>query len=73
MQVNSQTSVMVKKENAADDFEEPYALKWQWRDEGFEHSNKNGLVEDSLMTVEQLLEQKAVTNDTSDYLWYITR
>ncbi|XP_059462503.1 beta-galactosidase 15-like [Corylus avellana] len=70
--VNSQTSVMVKKGNAADDFEEPYVLKWQWRDEGFEHSNKNGLVEDSLMTVEQLLEQKAVTNDTSDYLWYIT-
>ncbi|XP_062166454.1 beta-galactosidase 15-like [Alnus glutinosa] len=70
--VNSQTSVMVKKENAADDFEEPYTLKWQWRGEGFEHSNKNGIVEDSLMTAEQLLDQKAVSNDTSDYLWYIT-
>jgi hypothetical protein len=64
---------MVKKENVAENFEEPYTLKWQWRDEGFEHSNKNGIVEDSLMTVEQLLDQKAVSNDTSDYLWYITR
>jgi hypothetical protein len=36
---------MVKKENVADNFEEPYTLKWQWRDEGFEHSNKNGIVE----------------------------
>ncbi|KAI3448782.1 hypothetical protein Pfo_005447 [Paulownia fortunei] len=71
--VNTQTSVMVKKPNEAD--EEP--LKWQWRTEHFEHlsshsSTKRSQTIKGLSSAMQLLEQKSVTNDTSDYLWYIT-
>lgn len=64
---------MVKKENEADDFEEPFRLKWQWRTEPIEHIKENQKgIKGSLKTVEQLLDQKAF-NDTSDYLWYCTR
>ncbi|XP_050243381.1 beta-galactosidase 15-like [Quercus robur] len=69
--VNTQTSIMVKKDNQADDAEEPFVLKWKWRPEHhFEHIKKKGFVDGSVMTIEQLLDQKTVTNDTSDYLWY---
>ncbi|KAJ7971467.1 Beta-galactosidase [Quillaja saponaria] len=67
--VNAQTSIMVKKDNEADDEEEPYRLKWEWRDERFEHM-KNGLVEGSLMSSNKLMGQKIITNDTSDYLCF---
>ncbi|KAJ7976028.1 Beta-galactosidase [Quillaja saponaria] len=69
--VNVQTSIMVKKDNEADDEEEPYKLEWEWRGEQFEHM-KNGLVKGSLMSSNKLIGQKLITNDTSDYLWYIT-
>ncbi|KAJ0087884.1 hypothetical protein Patl1_32313 [Pistacia atlantica] len=69
--VNSQTSIMVKKPNAADDAEEPSNLKWDWKNEDFEEI-KYGTVVDSDLTTSELLDQKAVTNDTSDYLWYMT-
>ncbi|KAK7839755.1 beta-galactosidase 15 [Quercus suber] len=69
--VNTQTSIMVKKDNQADDAEEPFVLKWKWRPEHhFERIKKKGFVDGSVMTIEQLLDQKTVTNDTSDYLWY---
>jgi len=65
---------MVKKDNQADDAEEPFVLKWKWRPEHhFEHIKKKGFVDGSVMTIEQLLDQKTVTNDTSDYLWYYSR
>ncbi|XP_018844102.1 beta-galactosidase 15-like [Juglans regia] len=70
--VNTQTSIMVKKDNDGNDYEEPYGLKWEWRKENPSHVKRNGLVEGSLMAAERLLDQKVVTNDTSDYLWYIT-
>lgn len=64
---------MVKQKNQADNGEEPYVLEWHWRNEHIEHFEKNGAVEGSSLTMNKLLDQKAVTNDTSDYLWYLTR
>jgi hypothetical protein len=52
---------------------EPYDLVWGWRPEHFTHLKKNGSVLHSNLTTNQLLDQKVVTKDTSDYLWYITR
>ncbi|KAL0455916.1 UNVERIFIED_CONTAM: Beta-galactosidase 7 [Sesamum latifolium] len=71
--VNTQTSVMVKKPNEADS----KPLEWQWRTEHFDHlsshsSSKRSKAVKGLSSAMQLLDQKAVTNDTSDYLWYIT-
>lgn len=77
--VNTQTSIMVKKDNDAadvdyDDQEPAYrSLKWEWRKEKPAYVKKDGLVQGSLLTAQRLLDQKVVTNDTSDYLWYITR
>ncbi|KAF3942594.1 hypothetical protein CMV_030763 [Castanea mollissima] len=46
--VNTQTSIMVKKDNQADESKEPFVLKWQWRPEHyFEHIKKNGFVDGS--------------------------
>ncbi|XP_054824803.1 beta-galactosidase 15-like [Prosopis cineraria] len=58
--VNTQTTVMIKKE-------EPQELKWQWRNEPPQKKFKV-----ATLTVSELLDQKVVTNDTSDYLWYFT-
>lgn len=63
---------MVKKPNGADNAEEPSNLKWVWKNEDIEEI-KNGIVTGSDLTTNTLLDQKAVTNDTSDYLWYMTR
>lgn len=71
--VNSQTSIMVKTPNLADDGEEPYGLQWSWRSEHFAHRKQDGTVDGSSLITNDLLDQKVVTNDTSDYLWYITR
>ncbi|KAI3448783.1 hypothetical protein Pfo_005448 [Paulownia fortunei] len=65
--VNSQTSIMVKRPNETED--ESNCLDWSWRAETIE------LHEDQFFkrfTSMQLEEQKMVTNDTSDYLWYMT-
>lgn len=70
--VNAQISVMERVLNGADDSKEPYALKWVWKPEHFTHI-KNGSVKHSNLTANELLDQKLVTNDTSDYLWYMTR
>ncbi|XP_048321306.2 beta-galactosidase 7 [Ziziphus jujuba] len=70
--VNSQQSIMIKSPNEADDGEEPYQLQWNWRSEHFAHRKKDGTVDGSSLIANALLEQKSVTNDTSDYLWYIT-
>ncbi|KAK9937828.1 hypothetical protein M0R45_014596 [Rubus argutus] len=72
--VNVQRSIMEKVLNEADasGAGEPYDLVWGWRPEHFTHLKKNGSVLHSNLTTNQLLDQKVVTNDTSDYLWYIT-
>ncbi|XP_038701892.1 beta-galactosidase 15-like [Tripterygium wilfordii] len=68
--VNTQTSVMVKKGNEADDEEEPYSLKWTWRPESFMNLD-TALALGNPLTTTELLDQKFF-NDTSDYLWYLT-
>ncbi|KAL5171895.1 Beta-galactosidase [Glycine soja] len=66
--VNTQTTIMVKKDNESLE----YALKWQWREEPFVQM-KDGLITGIIdLTARKLLDQKVVTNDSSDYLWYIT-
>ncbi|PKI68929.1 hypothetical protein CRG98_010688, partial [Punica granatum] len=70
--INNQISIMEKLPNEADDEKEPYELKWLWRAEHPEHL-KHGPVKGSVMSANKLLDQKVVTNDTSDYLWYMTR
>ena len=52
-------------------FKEP--MQWQWRDEKIEFVSREGEVADAAMTANRLLDQKVLTNDSSDYLWYITR
>ncbi|KAL5549989.1 hypothetical protein UlMin_000165 [Ulmus minor] len=68
--VTAQRSVMVKKANEADNGDEPYNLEWSWRSEPFVGENTNEF--ESVLTTNKLLDQKVATNDTSDYLWYIT-
>ncbi|KAK9160853.1 hypothetical protein Syun_007194 [Stephania yunnanensis] len=65
--VNTQTSVFVKKPNQAED--EPIALSWTWRPEHIKHTVNHGL---GSFSAKQIIEQKAATNDSSDYLWYMT-
>ncbi|KAL9241788.1 hypothetical protein vseg_015854 [Gypsophila vaccaria] len=65
--VNTQTSVMVTKPNEAEN--EPNSLSWSWRPE---HILKSVFHGQGSFDAHGLLEQKAATNDTSDYLWYIT-
>ncbi|RZB59644.1 putative beta-galactosidase 10 [Glycine soja] len=62
--VNTQTTIMVKKDNESLE----YALKWQWREEPFVQM-KDGLITGIIdLTARKLLDQKVVTNDSSDYL-----
>ncbi|XP_059669779.1 beta-galactosidase 7-like [Cornus florida] len=73
--VNTQKSIMVKKSNEADQGKEPFNLQWTWLPEYVEKIKKP--MSHSLKTkvttyVNKLLEQKAATNDTTDYLWYLT-
>ncbi|KAJ4717252.1 Beta-galactosidase [Melia azedarach] len=73
--VNTQSSVMVKKQN--DEDEGNYnngvgggakTLSWMWTAEPMEDTlNGRGTFKAS-----QLLDQKDATFDTSDYLWYMT-
>ncbi|KAK3034526.1 hypothetical protein RJ639_032515 [Escallonia herrerae] len=64
--VNTQTSVTVKKSNEAES--EPTSLKWVWRPENIDDAAVQGKGE---ISASQLVDQK-VTNDVSDYLWYMT-
>ncbi|XP_039686051.1 beta-galactosidase 7 [Medicago truncatula] len=65
--VNVQTSIMVKRENKAED--EPEALKWVWRAENVH----NSLIGKSSVSKNTIVDQKIAANDSSDYLWYMTR
>nr|DAD39509.1 TPA_asm: hypothetical protein HUJ06_013832 [Nelumbo nucifera] len=65
--ISAQTSVMVKKVNAAED--QPMSLKWLWRPEQITETALQGK---GPMVASHLMEQKFVTNDASDYLWYMT-
>ncbi|KAJ4885015.1 beta-galactosidase 15 [Raphanus sativus] len=65
--ITTQTSMMVKKPNEAED--SPSTLKWSWRPENMENFLLKGKGES---TQTQLFDQKVVTNDQSDYLWYMT-
>lgn len=65
--VNTQTSIVAKIPNEAE--QEPSSLTWHWKRENiykFAKEGKGQFVKDAL------IEQKAVTNDSSDYLWYMT-
>ncbi|GAB4858505.1 Beta-galactosidase 7 [Ancistrocladus abbreviatus] len=53
--------------------QEPKTLQWQWKAEDFSHvESKSGQNVVGDYTANKLMDQKAVANDTSDYLWYIT-
>ncbi|KAK6941269.1 D-galactoside/L-rhamnose binding SUEL lectin domain [Dillenia turbinata] len=65
--VNTQTNVMVKKSNEAE--VEPDALKWSWKQE---NNVETTLLGKGRLSANQIVDQKAVTNDLSDYLWYMT-
>nr|KYP63346.1 Beta-galactosidase [Cajanus cajan] len=71
--VNVQTSIMAMKDDEADNKDdEPTSLNWQWMHEPHVQM-KDGQVLGSVSTkAPKLMDQKVVTNDTSDYLWYIT-
>jgi hypothetical protein len=58
---------MVKKQNKAED--EPEALKWVWRPENVH----NALLGKSSVSENTIVDQKIAANDSSDYLWYMTR
>ncbi|KAG5243552.1 beta-galactosidase [Salix suchowensis] len=64
--VNVQTSLIVKKLQENDT---PQKLSWEWARE----PTKAALLGRGGFKATQLLEQKAATNDQSDYLWYMTR
>ncbi|XP_050220184.1 beta-galactosidase 15-like [Mercurialis annua] len=65
--VKTQTSTMVKKKNEAED--EPSCLKWYWMPENIQ---KTAILGKGQVHASQLIDQKDVTNDVSDYLWYMT-
>ncbi|KAK4419298.1 Beta-galactosidase [Sesamum alatum] len=73
--VNTQKSVVVKKLPVEAAPKRHYDLEWRWRAEHFEHLKtsveKSGPMK-GVTYANQLLDQKLVTNDTSDYLWYMT-
>ncbi|KAF8098599.1 hypothetical protein N665_0263s0028 [Sinapis alba] len=65
--ITTQTSMMVKKPNKAED--SPSTLKWSWRPENMDNFLLKGKGES---TKRQLFDQKVVSNDRSDYLCYMT-
>ncbi|XP_021298184.1 beta-galactosidase 15-like [Herrania umbratica] len=66
--VYAQTSVLVKKPNKAED--EPNSLEWVWRPENIERTAVQGKGDHH---ANRIIDQKAMANDASDYLWYMTR
>ncbi|KAL3532020.1 hypothetical protein ACH5RR_005541 [Cinchona calisaya] len=65
--VHTQTNVLDKVNSVT-------SLEWQWRVEPIQHiSQKHHTKPPKGVTfATELLDQKTVTNDTSDYLWYMT-
>lgn len=61
LQVNTQTSVMVKKPSTS-------KLSWSWVSEPMNDTLRGKGTFDAT----QLFEQKEATVDASDYLWYMT-
>ncbi|TQD82202.1 hypothetical protein C1H46_032220 [Malus baccata] len=69
--VNVQTSIMVKEHNPGSfGQEEPLVLDCHWKNEHIEKFERSGPPRGSILTTNKLLDQKVVTNDTSDYLWF---
>lgn len=62
--VNTQTSIMT------DDSSKPEKLEWTWRPEAAQKTILKGSGD---LIAKGLVDQKDVTNDASDYLWYMTR
>ena len=65
--MNVQTSVMTHRPNKAE--EQPKSLNWVWRPENID----DALHGKSHSSAKAILDQKDVTNDVSDYLWYMTK
>uniref|UniRef100_A0A9I9CPE9 Beta-galactosidase n=1 Tax=Cucumis melo TaxID=3656 RepID=A0A9I9CPE9_CUCME len=68
--VNTQTTIREMVPSLVGKYKKP--LKWQWRNEKIEHITHEGDISGVALTANSLLDQKIVTNDTSDYLWYLT-
>nr|GMC50041.1 beta-galactosidase 15-like [Ipomoea batatas] len=64
--VNTQTNVMVKDSNTAE--KDPSSLKWSWRPEKIDDTVVLGKGD---FSANKIFDQK-ITNDVSDYLWYMT-
>jgi len=62
--VNTQTSIMTE------DSSKPERLEWTWRPESAQKMILKGSGD---LIAKGLVDQKDVTNDASDYLWYMTR
>ncbi|KAK7405319.1 hypothetical protein VNO78_06537 [Psophocarpus tetragonolobus] len=72
--INAQTSITLLKESETD-FEKEKSqstLNWQWMHEPHAHIKDGQVLGSVSHRASQLLDQKVVTNDTTDYLWYIT-
>ncbi|XP_022143801.1 beta-galactosidase 15-like [Momordica charantia] len=67
--VNTQTTLREMKSSSVAKVKK--ALTWEWRNEKIENM-LHGEVDGSVLTANRLLDQKLVTNDTSDYLWLFT-
>lgn len=63
--VNTQMSIMTE-----DSRREPEKLKWTWKPE---FARKTILKGSGDLIAKGLVDQKDITNDASDYLWYMTR
>lgn len=66
--VNTQTTIRVKKSNDVD--EDPAPLSWTWTPEDIDHSVRQ--LKKGDFAANMLIDQKAATSDSSDYLWYRT-
>lgn len=62
---------MENKPNKAES--EPEQLEWSWRPENVEDILRGESTGKNVFTTTKLLEQKNVTGDVTDYLWYTTR
>ena len=69
--MNIQETIREKVSNQVANFKEP--LQWQWRNEKIEFVSREGEVSGCPMTANRLLDKKVLIDDSSDYLWYITR